>query len=316
MFRALKKPTRRLIRALGPEASQALVSVGSLFCGPWAAACAAVGNYEVARAHGVDQKQALRGAAVAGASTWAFSPAGGSAAPTMGSASFQLGLNVLAAHNPELGQALMYVFGSWHVQGVGGWARNAVGSYAQYKAQGELARFAARNGLTLQELNLILGLNSKLGLAVAGTTYDSGRGRVEGFLSRDERPGLGVIWYLNDTLLNVQGLLDAVSLSVIANPPANGHLVRHSLGAWRVNNLVRQGYIQSGTLLSLPMFTHEASGTPGVCASRDAICVGRFLSWFRGNTTSPPGESPSSWRVLTINHTIRTVPVYHDTWGE
>src|SRR5690625_5786524 len=82
-----------------------------------------------------------------------------------------------------MGQALMFVSGSWG-QDFGGWVQNAAGSYAQYKAQGELARVAARLGLSLGEFNMLLALNSRLGLAVAGTTYDPDTGTVEGFASR------------------------------------------------------------------------------------------------------------------------------------
>src|SRR5690625_7465676 len=43
------------------------------------------------------------------------------------------------------------------------------------KAQGELARVAARLGLSLGEFNMLLALNSRLGLAVAGTTRSEER---------------------------------------------------------------------------------------------------------------------------------------------
>src|SRR5690625_6008697 len=76
------------------------------------------------------------------------------------------------------------------------------------KAQGELARVAARLGLSLGELNMLLALNSRLGLAVAGTTYIRDTATVEGFFSRTKMSRLGVLWDINDTLLNVQGLLE------------------------------------------------------------------------------------------------------------
>ncbi|RUO18946.1 hypothetical protein CWE08_10315 [Aliidiomarina iranensis] len=230
----------------------------------------------------------------------------------------RLGINIVAAHNPNMGQALMYISGSLG-EDFGGWVRNAVGSYGQYKAQSELTRFAAKNGLSLQELNLILALNSKIGLEVAGTTYNSESGTVEGFLSR-EKPGgifgrasryIGVLWDINDTLLNAQGLLDAVSLQVI-NSGHTGHLTGHSLGAWRVNNLVRQGFIESGTLLSLPGFAYPAAGTSGACATLDLICGTGAMTIFRPGTTSV--ESPSWWRWIYRNHTIGTVDGYGERW--
>ncbi len=285
MFKKLASPFKRVIRgvfkALGADISQTIVSIGSLFCGPWAPACSAAGTYNVARAHGASSSQALRGAAVAGASTWAFTPSGGPAAPTASQMTIRLGINIVAAHNPNMGQALMYISGSLG-KDFGGWVQNAVGSYGQYKAQSELTRFAAKNGLSLQELNLILGLNSKLGLEVAGTTYSYEEGVIYGF---GQRHGgqldrwKGVLWDVNDWLLGTQGLLDAVTLSAINNLPSTGHLTGHSLGALRVNNLLRQGYIQSATLQSLPVvpwFNVAAAGSVGGCMQFDPICLGSF----------------------------------------
>ncbi|RUO18950.1 hypothetical protein CWE08_10335 [Aliidiomarina iranensis] len=292
MFQKLASPFKRGIRgvfkALGADISQTIVSIGSLFCGPWAPACSAAGTYNVARAHGASSSQALRGAAVAGASTWAFTPSGGPAAPTASQVTVRLGINIVAAHNPNMGQALMYISGSLG-EDFGGWVRNAVGSYGQYKAQSELTRFAAKNGLSLQELNLILALNSKLGLEVAGTTYNPDKQQVTGFSTREN--GLlgswggviGVLWDINDSLLNVQGLLDAVSMSVVSSG-YTGHLTGHSLGAWRVNNLVRQGFIESGTLYSLPGLAYPASGTSGACISTDPVCGGGLLNPLRVGT--------------------------------
>src|SRR5690625_519863 len=181
------------------------------------------------------------------------------------------------------------------------------------KAQGELARVAARLGLSLGEFNMLLALNSRLGLAVAGTTYDPDTGTVEGFASRRTLAGLGLLGDVNDTLLNIQGLLDAVSLSVVADLPANGHLQGHSLGAWRVNNLVRQGYLQSGDLRSLPGLTHPAAGTGGVCSNFDIICGGLLLTPIRSGTETT--ASPTWWSWFNRNHRICTVSGYQEGWG-
>ncbi|RUO18001.1 hypothetical protein CWE08_12090 [Aliidiomarina iranensis] len=312
LFKKLASPFKRVIRgvfkALGADISQTIVSIGSLFCGPWAPACSAAGTYNVARAHGASSSQALRGAAVAGASTWAFTPSGGPAAPTASQVTVRLGINIVAAHNPNMGQALMYISGSLG-EDFGGWVQNAVGSYGQYKAQSELTRFAAKNGLSLQELNLILGLNSKMGLVIAGTTYREEHQLVTGFTTRrggmmGEIGGIvGVLWDINDTLLNAQGLMDAVSMQVIKSG-YSGHLTGHSLGAWRVNNLVRQGFIESGTLYSLPGFAYPAAGTSGACISTDPICGGGLLSPLRVNT-SHLTKPASIWHSHNYDEYIR-----------
>ena len=67
-----------------------------------------------------------------------------------------------------------------------GWTQNAIGGYIQYKAQEELARFAGRMGLNLKEFNTLLAINSKIGIAVAGTTYSKEDATIEGFFSRDK----------------------------------------------------------------------------------------------------------------------------------
>lgn len=263
-----------------------------MFCGPYAAACAAYGNYNVNRAFGASKNDALRSGVIAGVSTWAFSPAGGP--PTVGDAAFRLGMNRLTAENPEIGQALMFLYGNWG-EGIGDWAQNAVGMYAEQKVSKELARFAAKNGMTLQELNLLLALNSKLGKKLIGSTFRNinGVAKVEGFTARSDGvlSGLlgkyngfvGAIWDVNDTLLNAQGLLDAVSLDVVESGLT--HAVGHSLGAWRVNNLHRQGFITTATTLSLPALAYPSAGTRSHCGDLDMICGTGLVTPLRPNTT-------------------------------
>lgn len=308
-FRISKHIIRGVAKILGPEVSNALVQVGSLFCGPWAPACAAVGTYDVNRAFGASPGDARKAGVMAGVSQWAFAPSGG--APTWGQAGMQLTLNTIAAHNPELGQALMFVNGYWDDPSV--WAQEAVGATMQYHASRKIAEEAARHGLTIQEFNLILALNSKVGLAIAGSTFDgnTGTGTIEGFMSRSIHPNLGVIWDVNDTLLNAQGLLDAVSLQVVRSGHS-GPMKGHSLGAARVNNLHRQGFISSAKTLSLPFFTYPSAGSSSYCGVADGICGGALLNMVRPATQSV--GSPSSWDVFNKNHKIDTVPGYRKEW--
>ncbi|WP_199286051.1 RHS repeat-associated core domain-containing protein [Pseudidiomarina indica] len=62
-----KKLGRSILKALGPKVSGWLVSIGSAWCGPYYAACVAVGNYEIARSQGASSTGAMRGAFAAGA---------------------------------------------------------------------------------------------------------------------------------------------------------------------------------------------------------------------------------------------------------
>ena len=309
VLRPTKHITRAVFRILGPEISSAIVNIGSMFCGPWAAACKAVGTYDLNRAFGASPKEARRAAAIAGVSQWAFGDNSG--APTPSDAAFQLGINVIAAENPELGQALMFVNGNIDSSDPSLWAQNAIGATVQYQVSRKLEQEAARHGLTLQEFNLILALNSKVGLKLAGTSYNEKEGTIEGFASRDFRPLLGVFWDINDTLLNAQGLLDAVSLQV-ARSGNSGPLKGHSLGAARVNNLHRQGFISDATTLSLPFFAHPSAGSKSYCGRGDAICGGSALTAIRPKTQSV--GSPSYWNLIDENHRIPTVSDYQRVW--
>ena len=312
LARPFKHVIRGIFKILGPEISSAIVNIGSMFCGPAAPLCKAVGTYDLNRAFGASPKDARRAAGVAGASQWAFGDNTG-ATPTWGDATFQLGLNAVAAEDPALGQALMFVSGNWGEMDPSVWFQNAVGATLQYQASKVIAREAARHGLTLQEFNLILALNSKIGLKIAGTTFDEESGTVQGFASREVRPTLGVLWDINDTLLNAQGLLDAVSLQIV-DSGYGGSLKGHSLGAARVNNLHRQGLISGATTLSLPFFAFPSAGSKSYCGSRDSICGGSVMSALRPNTQSV--DTPSPWDMINQNHRLSSVPQYERIWRE
>ena len=71
----LKKLTRAIFKALGPDVSSFLVAVGAtIVCGPTAPGCTAAlvgyGSYENARAQGVSSKDAFKSAAIAGATAY------------------------------------------------------------------------------------------------------------------------------------------------------------------------------------------------------------------------------------------------------
>ncbi len=62
----VKKATRAVIRAVGPKIANLAATIGSAFCGPFAALCYAHAQYDIARAYGASPSEAARGAAVAG----------------------------------------------------------------------------------------------------------------------------------------------------------------------------------------------------------------------------------------------------------
>jgi RHS repeat-associated protein len=233
-----------------------------------------------AKRRGATWEEALKGGALDAATAWAFAPAGG---PSPANVAINAGLQATAAKNPEVGQALMYI-SACYGRGFGGWVQNAVGTAMQYEASRQIGKLAVSMGLTLQEFNLLLALNSRFGLWFAGTTYDPDADLVTGFTTRFngalERWGvsgktaglIGVVWDVNDSLLNAQGLMDAVSLSVAADENRGRVLTGHSLGAWRVNNLLRQGYISGATTFSLPILAYPAAGSESFCINTDPVC--------------------------------------------
>jgi hypothetical protein len=187
----------------------------------------------------------------------------------------------VASENPALGAALGVLFGN----GFNADLPQALAVKAlQYEAEHYLAEWAEKRGITLQEFNILLSLNSKLGLWVAGTTYDPEANTIGGYHNRDKNPNLGLIWDVNDTLLGAQGLLDAVAQTVKSDAP----LVGYSLGALRANNLLQAGRIAGAFLESLPLLAYPMPGTAGACISSDIICGGAFVTAIRPNTTLLP----------------------------
>ena len=229
-------------------------------------------------------------------------------------------LQAIATVDPELSRLLGFASGQWGNE----WGKvfnNAIGETLQYEARKEVARQAEKLGLTLEELNVILMANSFLGREVAGSTYTKSDDEkyyssVKGFFSRDgEALGgatkyFGGFWDINDSILNAQGHLDAISQEVVKDGKQN--LIGHSLGAWRVNNLARRGYVDHAVTVSLPLFDYPVAGTESHCTNLDGICLGGLGNLLRGGTIS--SESPSWLGVVTKNHGLRTVKDYAFTW--
>jgi len=218
------------------------------------------------------------------------------------------GIIGVSAIDPELAGLLSFVTGNLD-KSLGDITGNAI----QYVARKEIAEVAERHGLTAQEFNLLLTINSFVGKKVAGTTYNPKMRTIDGFFSRDDSGLLGNdgstvggIWDINDSLLNAQGYLDAISQE--AAKDGASPILGHSLGAWRTNNLASRDLVGSATLLSLPLFAYPNSNTTGYCGGLDGICGGDLFNLLRVNTQSV--NSPSGWDILNSNHAIDSVPAY------
>lgn len=88
----------RTLQAVPYEVGQIGISIGSIYCTAWYAACVAGGTYLNGRAHGMDSDHALGSAAIAGVSAYAFGQVGDRFGLTPAQAFAQMGV----------GDALLY----------------------------------------------------------------------------------------------------------------------------------------------------------------------------------------------------------------
>jgi hypothetical protein len=299
LLRPGKKLIRGFMKMIGQKASSWLVNIGSAFCGPWYAACVAVGNYDMARAFGADKTGALKAGATAGAmayvgqqanaqwgrGSWqsvaAQATAGGIAADLNGGKfghgfwaagfnAFQQGPNSGAGYGQNLSS-----FGDY-ARSFGNYMTNAY-------AQEELGRFAEKNGMTLTELNMLLTVNSFVGREFAGTTYNPDKNTITGFTTRDKHPYLGILWDINDTILGYQGYIDAVGFDYISQGAGSNINAGHSLGALRASNLVARGFANGANIYSLPFGNVSEAGVNTTLGMFDPVnggALGMLLNPF------------------------------------
>jgi len=233
-----------------------------------------------ARYHGGD----LGDIVLAGGTAWALASASGQCATSIGNIDYSQLVVDAAVASASVKNSNVTAGLSWAASGYQNWqsfgdfAQSVYGGASKYYISKGLETAASRAGLTLGELNSLLYLNSFVGRGVAGSTITEVGGSlsVEGWLSRDKRRGLGVIWDLNDTILGYQGLLDAVGQDYIANYRGQHINVGHSLGSIRSNNLVNLGFAPSASVYSMPFGN---VGTPGVNITNNNLDVvnGFFL---------------------------------------
>ncbi|MCA0899162.1 FG-GAP-like repeat-containing protein [Microbulbifer agarilyticus] len=242
LFRPFKKVIRGFFRAIGQTASQWVVNIASIWCGPAYAACVAAGNYDISRAFGVEKTGAFRNAFSAGVMAYV-------SGPPQSINIIQIAANIA---DPKVGRAVNFFYNGFDANSFRNTVINAGHEVKNHYVQKEMARIAEKNGLTLQELNALLTLNSFAGNKIAGSRYHESTNEISGFTSR--KHGLwGVIWDVNDTLLGYQGLLDASGHDYITGGKSGTHISGcHSLGTLTCNNLVARGFAPSAQLNSLP----------------------------------------------------------------
>lgn len=137
--------------------------------------------------------------------------------------------------------------------------------------QREMSRFAAKNGMTMLQLDAELFAFSYIGDGLVGNRFedaDHGFGGAcgltgiggffdnEGGIISDDnvvlRYPLDFIFDSTDTLLAWQGLPDASSIALMSSG-YTGHVYGESLGSLDVSNLQAYGVISSSTLYALPI---------------------------------------------------------------
>lgn len=84
------------------------------------------------------------------------------------------------------------------------------------------------------------------------------------------------------------------------------HLTGYSLGAWRSNNLLRQGAIKSAVTLSLPVFAFPAAGSLSACHTWDAICGGGMMTTIRPGTIGVSSGRSGPVDFISQDHAIHS----------
>lgn len=315
IHKALKGITRSIFKALGYEASSWIVRIGSLFCGPWAPACAAAGTYEVNRAFGMSTNDALKAGVIAGVTTYAFTQANG-ANVSLEQIVADGVITAASYRNPRLGQALNYLYNGFDPKSLKNSTRNLVSAYGKTKASEEMARFARKNGMTLQELNLYMQGASFLGNEIVGTRFyqdfnqdGTNQQGIMGILSRDIdngalitnemlNRGVGLIFDVIDIALGYQGIITASGYDFIRNGDSRNILYGHSLGTLDVSTLVSRGFASSGKIYSLPFGNIAPAGVDTTLGTFDIVNGGFF-----GKLFNPWGKMTECGNAWGICHT-------------
>ncbi|WP_191968645.1 RHS repeat-associated core domain-containing protein [Cellvibrio sp. KY-GH-1] len=307
IYNALKDIRRSIIRGaikvFGAEVVGFVGAAGSIFCGPYAAVCAAAWAYDFARAVGASSSQAFNAAAVAAVMTYVNGPP----KLNIGSA-----ISLAAERiDPNLGKAINFINNGVDWNSTVNSFINLAHEVKNYYVSRELERVANKNGLSLAELNALLTVNSFIGNKVAGGRYDEKTNSVSGFTSR-EKGLVGVIWDVNDTILGYQGLLDASGHEYItSNNVGKAISGCHSLGTLTCNNLVARGYAPSAQLNSLPfgniaVSTNMAITNLGKGDFVNGFLLGRIFNPFSTSTdcldSSLGGALCHGWKQNYQNH--------------
>ena len=95
--KALLSPARVILKNVSYRTGQTRVAIGSLFCGPYAYACAAAGSYENARVHGASNSDAIRAGVISGVTTY-IGTEGNNWAGNIGQEYGEYGVAHFAAH--------------------------------------------------------------------------------------------------------------------------------------------------------------------------------------------------------------------------
>lgn len=145
---------------------------------------------------------------------------------------------------------------------------SAAHHYSNQKQREEIGRFARKNGMSLDELNMIL-----LGLSFAGNHAVAGSRLTEDgvILGFDNRGPEG--WFFDgvDILLGYQGLPTATSFDYMFSGMRGNYIVAHSLGTLDATNLVGMGMAPGAVVYALPIGNIAPGNVTVVLGDSDPI---------------------------------------------
>jgi hypothetical protein len=165
----------------------------------------------------------------------------------------------------------------------------ALHHYSNHIVRQEIARFAEKNGMSIEQFNVALLALSFAGNYLVGDRKTVGNNfgtteNIPGIRGYGNRGMIGLFFDTVDVVLTYQGIPSATGLTAWINGDLNTGQIGHSLGASEVATLEGLGWIQGdSTVYALPFGRAAPGGMKVFLGDGDAIngfSLGKFLNPF------------------------------------